>query len=56
MRYSAFILVFFLCSAFSLPNNPPDIQRIIADDLPYLIDFYKTRHKNPEISLEENET
>ncbi|MCB0689368.1 MAG: amidohydrolase [Saprospiraceae bacterium] len=56
MRYPAFILVFFLCSAFSLPNNPPDIQRIIADDLPYLIDFYKTRHKNPEISLEEKET
>ena len=56
MRYPAFILVFFLCSAFSLPNNPPDFQRIIADDLPYLIDFYKTRHKNPEISLEEKET
>ena len=56
MRYTAFILVFLLSSAFSLPNNPPDIQRIIADDLPYLIDFYKTRHQNPEISLEEKET
>lgn len=31
-------------------------KQLIAVDLPYLIDFYKERHKNPEVSLKEEET
>ncbi len=37
-------------------NNPKPIEDLIADDLSYLVDFYKERHQNPEISLEEKET
>lgn len=29
---------------------------VIKTDLPFLVEFYKTRHKNPEISLQEKET
>ena len=36
------------------PSNP--IDKILAEDLPYLLDFYKHMHQNPEISLEEKET
>lgn len=37
-------------------TNPPAINLIIAEDMPYLLDFYKTRHANPEISLQEEKT
>ncbi len=37
-------------------NNSKPIEDLIADDLSYLVDFYKERHQNPEISLEEKET
>ncbi len=37
-------------------NNPKPIEDLIADDMSYLVDFYKERHQNPEISLEEKET
>lgn len=37
-------------------TEPPVIEAIIAEDMPYLLDFYKTRHENPEISLQEKET
>jgi hippurate hydrolase len=29
---------------------------MVKKDLPFLLEFYKTRHKNPEISLQEKET
>lgn len=45
----------FLASAFVTAPLFTD-KEIIADDLPFLIEFYKTRHKNPEISLQEKET
>lgn len=35
------------------PNVPEDL---IERDLPYLLEFYKTRHQHPEISLQEKET
>ena len=56
MRYLAIILIFLISSAFTTPNNPPDVQRIIAEDIPFLVEFYKNRHQNPEISLQEKET
>ncbi|MGE0589890.1 MAG: M20 family metallopeptidase [Cyclobacteriaceae bacterium] len=31
-------------------------KKLIKNDLPFLVDFYKTRHLNPEISLQEKET
>lgn len=31
-------------------------QSLIRADIPYLIDFYQKRHKNPEVSLKEKET
>ena len=46
------LLTTFLISA----SKPPVIEKIIADDMEYLLDFYKTRHENPEISLQEKET
>lgn len=39
-------------------HTPPgdDVDAIIAADIPYLVEFYKQRHKHPEISLKEKET
>ena len=37
-------------------GDPPTKAEIIKEDLPYLVDFYKNRHQNPEISLREKET
>ncbi|RLD21181.1 MAG: amidohydrolase [Bacteroidetes bacterium] len=56
MRYS--ILFLFLAASLLLTSatEPPVIKTIIAEDMPYLLDFYKTRHENPEISLQEKET
>ncbi len=36
--------------------DPPTKEAIIKEDIPYLVDFYKNRHQNPEISLREKET
>lgn len=36
--------------------EPPTLKELINGDIPYLLEFYKTRHQNPEISLEEKET
>lgn len=38
----------------SLSHRDPGYD--IDQDLPYLLDFYKERHKHPEISLQEKET
>ena len=39
-------------------SDPPSktVDSIIKNDLEYLLEFYKTRHQNPEISLEEKNT
>jgi amidohydrolase len=51
------LLLFFASSLFLISaTEPPIIEKIIAEDMPYLLEFYKTRHENPEISLEEKET
>lgn len=55
MRNLLFIGIFIFGSAFMNPE-PPVIKSLIADDLPFLLEFYKTRHQNPEISLQEKET
>lgn len=37
-------------------NGPVTPAEWIKKDLPYLLEFYKTRHQNPEVSLQEKET
>jgi len=56
MRYLSLIAFLFFASSFFNPGNPTIDQTIIDQDLPYLVDFYKTRHQHPELSLEEKET
>jgi len=50
-----FILIPFLTLFLGNPSPSP-IESIIEADLEYLTDFYKERHLNPEVSLEEKET
>ncbi len=57
MTYQLLPFLFFLL--FSGPATETDQDRIDAhleDDIDYLVDFYKHRHMNAEISLEEKET
>ncbi len=49
---SLLITAFFLVSS----DKPIKLQQWIADDLPYLVEFYKERHRHPEISLKEEKT
>lgn len=48
-----FFLPFF---SLFLMDPQPTVETVITADLDYLADFYKERHQNPEISLEEKET
>lgn len=52
------LLLLFSFSATLMPPEPTvkSIQKLVDDDLDYLLKFYKDRHENPEISLEEKET
>jgi hippurate hydrolase len=56
MRNSILLLLTVTGLLLTSANKPPTIESIISEDMPYLLDFYKTRHENPEISLEEKET
>ena len=50
-----FTFALLLLSSFAL-SKPPKMAQILADDMDFLVEFYKTRHQNPEISLEEKNT
>ncbi|MEQ8425442.1 MAG: amidohydrolase, partial [Cyclobacteriaceae bacterium] len=53
----ATILLLLLAMTTAFVASPPTIDKVsIKNDLPFLVDFYKTRHMNPEISLQEKET
>ncbi|HOO09076.1 MAG TPA: amidohydrolase [Cyclobacteriaceae bacterium] len=55
MRTSITLLVLVVSSAFVM--GPPVIDRkTIKEDMPFLLEFYKRRHKSPEVSLQEKET
>jgi hippurate hydrolase len=56
MKYLLITVVAILLGGAVIIENPPIIKKIVAEDMPYLVDFYKTRHQNPEISLAEKET
>ncbi len=55
MRHLLIIGIFLIASAFFTPE-PPVIKSLVAEDMPFLLEFYKHRHQHPEISLEEKET
>lgn len=52
-----YLLPVLLCAvllcAFTVP---PTIRSWVNNDLPYLVEFYKERHRKPEISLQEEKT
>lgn len=58
MMRTTFLTIAFLTGfiSFTSATEPPPIETLITEDMPYLLDFYKTRHENPEISLQEKET
>lgn len=57
MRFFLLIFFFLSCAATKTVIDPPsEMVELIKEDLPYLIKFYKERHQNPEISLQEKET
>jgi len=57
MRFFLLIFLFISCAATKTLIDPPsEMTEMIKEDLPYLVKFYKERHQNPEISLQEKET
>lgn len=50
------LFLFLLSFVFLSADAPKTMEQWIADDLPYLVEFYKDRHQNPEISLHEEKT
>ena len=56
MRTSFSLLLLTTGLLLASATRPPVIESLIAEDMPYLLEFYKTRHENPEISLREKET
>ena len=50
-----FLLIILAVSAFNFAPPLTD-KKFIKGDLPFLTGFYKDRHQNPEISLQEKET
>ena len=56
MRYYCLLSIALLLTAFVSTTSLPPIQELVKEDLPFLLEFYKTRHQNPEISLREKET
>lgn len=55
VRIPALFIGIIILSAFAAGPVITD-KKIIKQDLPFLVEFYKTRHMNPEISLQEKET
>lgn len=55
MRTFVILLIVLVAASFVAPPPTTD-KKLIKQDIPFLVDFYKTRHMNPEISLQEKET
>jgi len=56
MRFIIIAISVLITTAFIADNPSIRIKKIIAKDIDYLVNFYKKRHQNPEISLKEKET
>lgn len=50
------LLTISFLSFSNLPTSTEQIENYLEKDMDYLVSFYKERHQNPEISLEEKET
>ena len=58
MKYISVVLIVMM-GWVSSGYEPDPISRVkdkLKEDLPYLVEFYKSVHQNPEISLQEEET
>ncbi|HHH49654.1 MAG TPA: amidohydrolase [Saprospiraceae bacterium] len=55
-RFILLFSVLFFGMSFTTDPNPPVLKELIKEDMPYLLDFYKHRHRTPEISLQEKQT
>jgi len=56
MKKLSILPIALILLAFITNDNPPGLKELVQADLPYLVNFYQTRHQNPEISLQEKET
>ncbi|MEP1093732.1 MAG: amidohydrolase [Cyclobacteriaceae bacterium] len=56
MKYLLAVTTLLLASFASTTSPGEDIAMYLEADMDYLVSFYKKRHQNPEISLEEKET
>ena len=56
MKFGAVLLSVLFLLSFDTVSETEQIKSLIEEDLPYLVDFYKQRHRHPELSLEEKET
>jgi hippurate hydrolase len=50
------ILISFLLLFSGINSTKELVKTFVAEDIDYLVDFYKERHQNPEVSLQEEET
>lgn len=53
MGFTPLLLLYLLASFLSASDSE---SSFVEDDLPYLVDFYKVRHQEPELSLHEEKT
>jgi len=56
MKISFPLFLLTACLLLTSVTQPPAIKTLIENDMSYLLEFYKTRHENPEIALHEKET
>ncbi len=56
MRNVWLLAGFLIFCSFTLGDNPAVTREAIAEDIPFLLDFYKQLHQSPELSFQEKET
>ena len=56
MKYLFISVLTLFTSIIPIKETPETVDGIISSNMPFLLEFYKTRHQLPEISLEEKET
>ena len=56
MKNTLVIFIALILSSFSGDKKTSQVKTLLEEDISYLVEFYKKRHQNPEISLEEKET
>ncbi len=56
MKYLFLLLSIITLVSFNNDTRISEIQSLLKEDISYLNEYYKLRHQNPELSLEEKET